>query len=84
MHFHLVLLLLVSVMLLVLSAWNLNTFIRLEKASGDYPNDQEFEDSCHVSKTYTNGGRVVAIVMVVVSVIVLLVSCFTIYRKMTK
>ena len=81
MNFHLVLLLLVSVMLLILSSWNLNTFVRLSNASKDYPNDQDFEDSCHVSKVYTKGGMIVAIVMVIVSVIVLLASSITIYIK---
>jgi hypothetical protein len=81
MHFHLILLLLVSVMLVVMSSWNLNVFIRLGNASNDYPNDQNFEDSCHVSKTYTEGGKVMAIVMVIVSALILLASCVTVYKQ---
>ena len=81
MHFHLVLLLLTAVMLVVMSSWNLNVFIRLGNASKDYPTDQNFEDSCHVSKTYAEGGKIVAIVMVIVSVLILLAACITIYKK---
>ena len=57
--------------LLILSAWNLNTFIRLKNASKSYDSNQSFEDACHVSKTYVNGGLVIASVMVLFSAILL-------------
>lgn len=81
MEFHLILLLIVSVMLVILSAWNLSTFIRLEKTANDYSSSQDFEDSCHMSKTYTKSGRTVAIVMLTVSIVILATSCITIFIK---
>ena len=81
MEFHLMLLLIVSVMLSILSAWNLSTFHRLKEASKNYKNDQNFEDSCHVSKTYTSGGEIIAIVMLLMSFLILGVSCVTIFGK---
>jgi len=81
MNFELVLLLITSIMMVILSSWNLNTFLRLGNASGYYPNDQEFEDACHVSKTYTTGGKIVAIVMLIVSVGLLVLSSVMLYKK---
>ena len=50
---------LVSV-IIVLSAWSLNTFLRLKAARNEYPSDDAYEDACHVSITYTKGGEVIA------------------------
>ena len=73
--------LLLSLLLVILASWNLNTFMRLDNASKDYPNDQAFTDSCHVSKTYTTGGKTIAIVVLVTAIIVLSVSTYQTYTK---
>ena len=75
------LLLLCSIILVFLSSWNLNTFLRLSNASTYYSNDQSFEDSCYVSKTYVKGGKGLAIAMVCLSVILLLISFWDIIHK---
>lgn len=73
--------LLLSILLVIMASWNLNTFIRLDNASKDYPNDQAFTDSCHVSKTYTSGGKTIAIVVLITAIVVMTVSVYTTYTK---
>jgi hypothetical protein len=80
MELSLIVLLLTSLILIILSSWNLNTFIRLKNASKDYKTDQSFENVCHVSKTYITGGLVVAIVMVCVSLFIFITSGIFIVR----
>jgi hypothetical protein len=73
--------LLLSILLVIMASWNLNTFIRLDNASKDYPNDQAFTDSCHVSKTYTTGGKTIAIVVLVTAIVVMAVTCVILWKK---
>lgn len=65
------LLLLISVMLVIMAAWNLNTFLRLRQASTTYSSGDAFENACHVSTTYTNGGVWVAVIMLGISLVLL-------------
>lgn len=72
---------LLSILLIIISAWNLNTFIRLNNASKDYSSNQALSDSCHVSKTYVKSGKVIAIAVLCVSTIVLIVNSVLLYKK---
>jgi hypothetical protein len=81
MKFELILLLLVSVMFTVLAAWNINVMYRLNSASKDYKESEAFEDSCHVSKTYTKVGMGTGIVIMIVAIATLVASAVTVYRN---
>jgi len=61
-------LILCSLMLAVMSAWSLNTFIRLNNARKTYNSGDAFEDATHISPLYCKGGLIIASVMLVVSV----------------
>lgn len=69
------LLLLTAIALVIMSAWSLNTFLRLKKASTEMSKNS-FEDTCHVSVNYTRGGEIIAIVMLVLSSLVMLVTLY--------
>lgn len=75
------LLIVISIMLVIMSSWSLANFIRLHDASKQYKNDTEFENACHLSKKYVKYGFVIAVVMLVISIIIMGVSLFSIYRN---
>lgn len=66
--------LILSLILVIMSAWSLNTFRRLSKANDSYDSSRVFEDSCHVSSTYVKGGNIIAYTLLACSII-LLVYC---------
>lgn len=72
---------LLSILLIIISAWNLNTFIRLDNASNNYSSNQALSDSCHVSKTYVTSGKIIAIAVLCVSTIVLVINSVILYKK---
>jgi hypothetical protein len=67
-----ILLLVVSIMLVVVSAWNLGVFIRLGDASDRYPNDDQFNIACHVSKKYVKTGKIVSTLLLVLSTLLMI------------
>lgn len=75
------LLLICSSMLVIMSSWSLNTFVRLKKARKTYQSDDAFEDAVGMSKTYTSGGLIIGIIMLVVSIGLSVFSAISIYRK---
>lgn len=56
-----------SVLLAIMSAWSLNTFLRLNKGA----KNNNFEETCNVSSTYCKGGIGIAITMLILSLIIL-------------
>ena len=67
------LLLLTALLLLFTSTWLVTLFTRLENAKSGYSDSQAFEDSCHVSMRYRGIGKMVALALLSVSVVILLV-----------
>lgn len=76
-----IILLIISIMLVIMSSWNLNIFIRLKDASPQYTSDDEFDSACHVSKKYVKVGNIVSIIMLCVSVLLMMGSSFVIYKQ---
>jgi hypothetical protein len=68
------LLLLVSVLLVVFSAFTLNTFLNLRQANRSYPTNHAYEDACHLSNTRTNGGIILSSIFLGIGVILTLLS----------
>lgn len=75
------LLLICSTMLAIMSAWSLNTFVRLNKARKTYDTGDAFEDATHVSPLYCKGGLIIAIVMLLVSLGLVVASANIIYQN---
>ena len=76
-----ILLLLVSVMLIIVSSWNLSIFIRLKDASTQYKTDEVFNEACHISKKYVKQGKIVSIVMLSISILLLMGNSVNIYHN---
>lgn len=74
-------LLIVSIILVLVSSWNLSIFIRLNGVSSRYPTDGQFDSACHVSKTYVSTGKKASIIMLIVAVLLMFGSSFSIYRQ---
>ena len=70
-----ILLLITSIMLVIVSAFSLNTLVRLNKASDDYVDKDVFESSCHVSTVYTKGSLVVIGLVFLFSIVLLALTC---------
>ena len=76
-----ILLLIVSIILVIVSSWNVSVLIRLSDASHQYSNDDQFDSACHVAKKYVETGKIVAIVILVISVLLMICSSVSIYRN---
>lgn len=79
MSLNAVILLIVSIILVIVSSWNLSIFKRLNKASVQYKSDDVFNEACHISKKYVKDGLLTSIVMLVVSILLLIGSSVNIY-----
>ncbi len=55
MHDCYILLLVVAIILVIVTALGLNTFLRLNNASKEFGSNDAYEDACHLSLTYTKG-----------------------------
>ena len=76
MDLHIILSFLISLLLTVISAWSLGTFIRLERAS----KKNNFETSCQISKLYVTVGYWIGIVITILSLLILALSSYNVYK----
>jgi TRAP-type mannitol/chloroaromatic compound transport system permease small subunit len=67
-------------MLVLISSWCLNTYLRLHKTASKYESDNEFSGSCGMSKEYVNAGIIISITFLVIGAVSMIVSSVTIYR----
>jgi hypothetical protein len=81
MNIQAIILLIVSIMLVIASTWNLSIYIRLSDASTNYQTDGKFDTACHVSKRYVNLGKTMSIGMLCFSIILMFGSSFNIYKN---
>jgi hypothetical protein len=78
-----IVLLIISIILVFVSSWNMSIFIRLTDVSPQYPNDDQFDTACHMSKKYVIIGKTTSIVILIISVILMIVSSIIIYHQNT-
>jgi hypothetical protein len=64
-------LLIISIILVIVSSWNLSIFIHL--------NNYQLEKAYNVSKKYVNNGKKVSIIVLIISIIFMISSSFTIF-----
>lgn len=72
-------LLIISVTLVVMSAWNLSILNRLHSASLQYQTDDVFNSACHVSKRYVNSAYGVSGIVLITSIVFMIGSSVSIY-----
>lgn len=80
MNIHIIILLIISIMLTILSSWNVSIFIRLKNASQNYTSDDVFDNSCHVSKKYVTIGYKFSTIMLILSILLMIFSSISIYN----
>jgi uncharacterized membrane protein YidH (DUF202 family) len=76
---HSVFLILISIIFVVLSAWNFSIFNRLKDASKQYKDPNVFNYSCHFSKKYVQTSQVFSNVLLIVSMLVMLFTSIMVY-----
>lgn len=74
-----ILLVLLALLLTVIASWSLSTFLRLSKASAKHSTEKEFDSQCNLTKKYVATGKVIGIILVVLSIISLIVSSINLY-----
>ncbi len=71
---------LLSLMLVIVSAWSLATFLRLSRASKKYKNNKVFESACQLSKAYVTTGTWMGVSITVLSLTVLALTSYSAYK----
>jgi hypothetical protein len=64
------LLLITTIIIIIMSAWSLNTFIRLKNVLDESISNEAFEDANHMSVLYVKGGKIIAFGILVIFTIV--------------
>lgn len=72
---------LLSLMLVVVTAWSVGTFLRLNSASKKYNNNKDFESACQLSNEYVKAGVWMGIAILLISVVVFAMSSYNVYRN---
>jgi hypothetical protein len=78
MNIRSIFLLIISIILVVVSSWNVSIFVRLDKASPLYVNSDQ------LSKNYVNSGKNVSIGVLILSIILMIVSSISIYKDFVR
>lgn len=81
MNLQSILLFLITLLLVIISAWSLSTFLRLNRAKGQYKTDKVLQTACQVSKMYVSTGLSVATVSTILSLIILLLVSWNLYKN---
>lgn len=81
MELQMILLFLISLMLTIVSAWSLSTFMRLDKASTKYKNNKVFEAACQMSKEYVKTGLLMGSVITILSLAVVAIASYGVYKS---
>lgn len=72
--------LLIALFLTIKSVWMMAMFIRLRRASKNYPDPLKFETACHMTSTFVNTGFWMGIVSYIVSFITLISASMLVYN----
>lgn len=77
------LILLLALIISIVSAWSLSTFMRLHKAVTYFKSDRELSENCNITNQYVNTGTRVAIALIIISVLVLIASSFWFIKSLS-
>jgi len=80
MELQTIMILILSLMLMMMSAWSFATFSRLSRASDTYSNDKEFESACKLTVVYVEGGKWSALGILILSGALLFFSSQQVYN----
>ena len=81
MNLQLILLFLITLLLVIISAWSTSTFLRLNRAKRQYKTDKVLQTACQVSKAYVTTGLSIEIVSTILSLIILLLVSWNLYKN---
>ena len=81
MELQVILMFLLSLMLVVVTAWSVGTFLRLKNASKKYNNNKVFESACQLSKEYVTTGIWMGVVILLLSLVVFAMCSYNVYRN---
>jgi Na+-driven multidrug efflux pump len=81
MELQVILMFLLSLMLVVVTAWSVGTFLRLNSASKKYNNNKVFESACQLSKEYVATGMWMGVVILLLSLVVFAMSSYNVYQN---
>lgn len=74
-----VFLIIISVLFVIITAWNFNIFNRLNDASKQYKDTNTFNYSCHFSKNYVKTSYWFSSILLIVSLLVMILSSIMVY-----
>lgn len=74
-----IILLVVSVMLVIVSSWNLSIFVQLKEKYSHYKTKDVINNICNMSKKYIKFGEIISIIILIISIILLIGSSANIY-----
>lgn len=74
-----VFLIIISVLFVIVTAWNFNAFNRLNDASKQYKDPNTFNYSCHFSKNYVKTSHWFSSILLIVSLLVMILSSIMVY-----
>lgn len=74
-----VFLIIISVLFVIVTAWNYNAFNRLNDASKQYKNPNTLNYSCHFSKNYVKTSHWFSSMLLIVSLLVMVFSSIMVY-----
>ena len=74
-----VFLIIISVLFVIVTAWNFNIFNRLNVASKQYKYKKTFNYSCHFSKHYVKTSHWFSSILLIVSLLVMVLSSIMVY-----
>lgn len=80
MEYKLNAMLVISIMLVLISSFCLNTYLRLHKTSSKYESDNTFSGACGMSKDYVISGIIISITFLIISAVSMIISSVMIYR----
>lgn len=81
MEYILIILLVVSIMLVLISSWCLNTYLLLHKTMSNYDTDKQFAGACGMNKQYVSIGIIISAVFLGLGGIAMITSSIMIYRS---
>jgi hypothetical protein len=81
MQLYVILMFLISLLLVITSAWSLATFNRLRLASKKYKNSAVFNAACQISKSYVDIGIVTGTIITILSIIILVIASWCVYKS---